>query len=120
MGRSKSLSATSKKAIKKQAMEVPEMATATLIWPSPTTKKKHLQRLLEQGLLLEQKLKELRAPGEHRIPNLEPGEIVLFVQAWARIACLPFLAWVLALFWHYPKSFAPKCNPTSFNLCSSL
>jgi hypothetical protein len=31
MGRSKSSSATSKKAIKKQAMEVPEMATATLI-----------------------------------------------------------------------------------------
>jgi hypothetical protein len=29
--------------------------------------------------LLEQKLEEWKAPREHRIPNLEPGEIVLFV-----------------------------------------
>jgi hypothetical protein len=42
MGRSKSSSATSKKTTKKQAMEVLEMAAATLIWPAPTTKKKHL------------------------------------------------------------------------------
>jgi hypothetical protein len=42
------------------------------------------------------------------------------LSTWARVACLPFLAWVFALFWYYPKSFAPKRNPASFNLCSSL
>jgi hypothetical protein len=42
MGRSKSSSAASKKADKKQAMEVPEMAIAALIWPAPTMKKKHM------------------------------------------------------------------------------
>jgi hypothetical protein len=67
------------KAAEKQAMEVPEMATAALIWLAPTTKKKHLQRLHEQRLLSKQKLGEWKAPGEHRIPNLKPGEIVLFV-----------------------------------------
>jgi hypothetical protein len=79
MGRSKSSSAASKKVDKKQAMEVPEMAITALIWPTPTMKKKHLQRLHEQGLLLEQKLGEWKAPGEHRIPNLKPSEIMLFV-----------------------------------------
>jgi hypothetical protein len=47
MERSKSSSATSKKATKKQAMDVPEMATTALIWPAPITKKKHLQKLHE-------------------------------------------------------------------------
>jgi hypothetical protein len=61
-------------------MEVLEMNVAALIWPAPTTKKKHLQRLHEQGLLPKQKLGEWKAPGEHRIPNLDPGEIVLFVS----------------------------------------
>jgi hypothetical protein len=42
MGRSKSSSAALKKATEKQAMEVPEMAATALIWPAPTTKKKHL------------------------------------------------------------------------------
>jgi hypothetical protein len=42
MGRSKSSSAASKKATEKQMMEVPEIAAAALIWPAPTTKKKHL------------------------------------------------------------------------------
>jgi hypothetical protein len=65
MGRCKSSSAASKKATKKQVMEVLEMAVNTLIWPAPTTKKKHQQRLHEQGLLPEQKLGEWKAPGEH-------------------------------------------------------
>jgi hypothetical protein len=58
MERSKSSSIASKKAAEKQVMEVPEMAVVALIWPAPITKKKHLQKLHEQGLLLEQKLGE--------------------------------------------------------------
>jgi len=55
------------------------MAAAAQIWPASVTKPKHLLKLHEQGYLPEQKLEEWKAPGENRIPNLEPGEIVLFV-----------------------------------------
>lgn len=55
------------------------MATAAQIWPAPVTKACHLQCLREQGYLPEQKLGEWKAAGEHRISNLEPSKIVLFV-----------------------------------------
>jgi len=79
MGKSKNSSTAAKKVTKKRALEVPEMAAAAQIWPAPTIKPKHLLTLHEQGYLPEQKLGEWKAPVEHRIPNLEPGEIVLFV-----------------------------------------
>jgi hypothetical protein len=43
-------------------------------------KPKHLQKLREQGYLPDQKLGEWKVPGEHRIPNLESDEVILFVS----------------------------------------
>ena len=80
MGKGKNPSATAKKKVaEKRALEVSEMAAASQIWPAPSTKPKHLQKLCDQGYLPDQKLGEWKAPGEHRIPNLESGEILLFI-----------------------------------------
>ena len=79
MSKGKNSSVATKKVAKKRALEVPEMATTAQIWPALITKLKHLLKLHEQGYLPEQKLGEWKAPGEHHIPNLEPGEIVLIV-----------------------------------------
>ena len=79
MGKGKNLSTTAKKVAKMRALEVPQMAAAAQIWPTPSMKPKHLQKLRDQGYLPNQKLAEWKTPGEHRIPNLEPSEIVLFV-----------------------------------------
>ena len=80
MGKGKNPSTATKKVAEKRALEVLEMAAATQIWPSPSTKPKHLQKLHDQGYLPDQKLGEWKAPDEHHIPNLELGEIVLFVS----------------------------------------
>ena len=45
MGKGKNPSATAKKVAEKRALEVPEMAAAAQIWPAPSTKPKHLQKL---------------------------------------------------------------------------
>ena len=47
MGKGKNLSATSKKVAEKRALEVPEMATATQIYPASVMKPKHLLKLHE-------------------------------------------------------------------------
>ena len=80
MGKGKNSSVTAKKVTEKRALEVPKMAAAAQIWPTPVTKPKHLLKLHEQGYLLEQKLGEWKVSREHHIPNLEPGEIVLFMS----------------------------------------
>ena len=110
MGKGKNPSAAAKKVAEKRALEVPEMAAAAQIWLAPTTKPKHLLKLHEQGYLPKQKLGEWKAPGEHRIPNLEPGEIVLFVpfiEHGLGLPTSPFFAWFFALLWHNPKSSEP-------------
>jgi hypothetical protein len=95
MGKGKNSSTTTKKTAEKRVLEVPEMAAAAQIWPAPSTKPKHLQKLHEQGYLLDQKLGEWKALGEHRIPNIEPSEIVLFVpfiQHGLGLPAYPFFA----------------------------
>ena len=79
MGKGKNPSAATMKVAEKRALEVPEMAAVAQIWLAPSMKPKHLQKLHDQGYLLNQKLGEWKVPSEHRIPNLELGEIVLFV-----------------------------------------
>jgi len=94
MGKGKNLSAATKKVAEKRTLEVPEMAAAAQIWPTPSIKPKHLQKLYDQGYLPDQKLGEWSAPGEHRIPNLEPGEIVFFIpfiQHGLGLPACPFL-----------------------------
>jgi hypothetical protein len=83
MGRGQS-SRSNKKSWEEQLQEVEnrelvEMAAATKIWLAPSTKEKDLRELRDQRLLSEQRLGEWREPGEHRVPSLNPSEIVLFV-----------------------------------------
>ena len=42
MGKGKNPSAAAKKVAEKRALEVPEMAVAAQIWPTPSAKPKHL------------------------------------------------------------------------------
>ena len=50
MGKGKNSSTAAKKTTEKRALDVPEMATVTQIWPVPSTKSKHLQKLLSRGI----------------------------------------------------------------------
>ena len=112
MAKSKNLSAATKKVVEKRALEVPKMAITAQIWLASVTKPKHLSKLHEQGYLPEQSLGEWKAPGEHRIPNLEPSEIVLFVlfiQHGLGLPACPFLH----RFLHYYGSTLNHLNPNS-------
>ena len=53
MGKDKNPSTATKKVAEKRALEVPEMAVIAQIWPTPSTKLKHLQKLHDQGYLLD-------------------------------------------------------------------
>ena len=55
MGKGNNPSAAAKKVAEKRALEVSEMAAASQIWPAPSTKPKHLQKLCDQGYLPDQK-----------------------------------------------------------------
>ena len=88
------------------------MVVAAQIWPAPTTKPKHLLKLHEQGYLPKQKLGELKVPGEHRVPILEPGKIVLFVpfiEHGLGLPASPFLHGFL----HYYGITLNHLNPNS-------
>lgn len=65
------------------------MKTAVKNRPAPTTKEAQLEELAALGLIQKKALAEWRAPGEHRVPVLNPGEIVLFVSFVCAGLCLP-------------------------------
>jgi hypothetical protein len=48
-----------------------------------------LQELADQGLIQEKGLTDWKVPGEHQVPNLNPGEIVLFLSFIHAGLCLP-------------------------------
>ena len=56
------------------------MRAAQKSWPVPATTEDQLHELVSDGLLQSKDIAEWRAPGEHRVPALSPGEIVLFVS----------------------------------------
>jgi hypothetical protein len=67
---------------------------------------------------MDQKLGEWKAPGEHRIPNIEPSEIVLFVpfiQHGLGLPAYPFLHGLL----HYYGITLNHLNPNSIFICQS-
>lgn len=78
----------------------------------PITKARHLQRLRDQGYLPDQKLGEWKAPGEHRIPNLETGEIVLFIPFIEHELGLPACPFLHG-FLHYYGITLNHLNPNS-------
>lgn len=92
-GRSSKLSKSKGKAAEEEQVvenqEFVAMRAATTTWPAPTTKEEELQELANQGLIQENNLADWRAPGEHRVPYLNPREIVLFVPFVRAGLCLP-------------------------------
>ena len=56
------------------------MRAAQKVWSAPTTTEDQLRELVSDGLIQSKDIAEWRVPGEHRVPALGPGEIVLFVS----------------------------------------
>ncbi|XP_066385746.1 uncharacterized protein [Miscanthus floridulus] len=65
------------------------MRAAQKVWPAPTTSEDQLRELVSDGLIQNKVIAEWRVPGEHRVPALGPGEIVLFVSFVHAGLCLP-------------------------------
>ena len=70
------------------------MRAAQKFWPAPTTTEAQLRELVSDGLIQGQAFAEWRVPGEHRVPVLAPGEIVLFVSFIRAGLCLPASAFL--------------------------
>ena len=65
------------------------MRAAQKVWPAPTTTKDQLHELVSDGLIQSKNIADQRALGEHRVPALGPGEIILFVSFICAGLCLP-------------------------------
>ena len=59
------------------------MRAAQKSWPTPTTTEEQLRELVSDGLIQSKAFAEWRVPGEHRVPALGPGEIVLLSPSFA-------------------------------------
>ena len=53
------------------------MRAAQKVWPALTMTKDQLRELISDCLIQDKEIAEWRAPGQHRVPTLGPGEIVL-------------------------------------------
>jgi hypothetical protein len=64
------------------------MRASKKIWPSPSTTKEQLQELVGDSLIQEQGFADWKTLGQHWVPALNPGKIVLlsFIRA---SLCLP-------------------------------
>jgi hypothetical protein len=56
------------------------LRAAEKVWPASSTTKDQLRELVSDGLIQDQGFAEWKTPDEHRVPSLNPGEIVLFVS----------------------------------------
>jgi hypothetical protein len=65
------------------------LKVAAQIWPASIVKSDALQELADLGLMQSQDLMEWKEAGEHQVPSLQPGEIVLFVPFVRANLCLP-------------------------------
>ena len=65
------------------------MRAAQKIWPAPTMTEDQLRKLVSDGLIQSKDITDWKAPGEHRVPTLGPGEIILFVSFIRAGLCLP-------------------------------
>ena len=70
------------------------MRAAQKVWPAPTTTEDQLRELVGDGLIQSKDIAEWRAPGEHQVPALGPGEIILFVSFIRARLCLPASAFL--------------------------
>lgn len=65
------------------------MKAAVKTWPAPVTKVVQIEELAGLGLIQEKAMAEWRALGQHRVPTLNPGEIVHFLSFVRAGICLP-------------------------------
>ena len=70
------------------------MRAAQKVWPALTTTEDQLRELVSDGLIQSKDIADWRAPGEHRVPALGPGEIILFVSFIRVGLCLPASAFL--------------------------
>jgi len=70
------------------------MWAAQKVWPAPTTTEDQLRELVSDCLIQDKEIAEWRAPGQHRVPTLGSGEIVLFVSFRRAGLCLPASAFL--------------------------
>ena len=70
------------------------MRAAQKIWLAPTMTKDQLRELVSDGLIQSKDIADWRAPGEHRVPTLGPGEIILFVSFIYAELCFPASAFL--------------------------
>ena len=70
------------------------MRAAQKVWPAPTTTEDQLRELVSDSLIQDKEIAEWRAPGQHRVPTLGSGEIVLFVSFIRAGLCLPASAFL--------------------------
>jgi hypothetical protein len=82
------------------------MRAAANSWPTPSTKEEQLKELADKGLILEKSLAEWRVPDEHRVPYLNPREIVLFLSFICASLCLP----ASPFFHHFLRYFDISLN----------
>ena len=100
------------KGSKNLVVEVEPYATKLKIWEESTINEEMLVKLHEDGFLPEKDLTEWKVPGNHRVPELEEGEIVLFTPFIERGLGLPasdfFHGWL-----HYYGIRMNHRNPNS-------
>ena len=70
------------------------MRATQKIWPAPTTTEDQLRELVSDGLIQGKEFADWKALGQHRVPTLGSGEIVLFVSFIRVGLCLPASAFL--------------------------
>jgi len=70
------------------------MRAAQKIWPASTMIEDQLRELVSDCLIQDKEIAEWKAPGQHRVPTLGPGEIVLFIYFIRAGLCLPASAFL--------------------------
>jgi len=70
------------------------MRAAQKAWPAPMMTEDQLRELVSDGLIQSKDIAEWRVPGEHRVPALGPGEIVLFISFIRAGLCIPTSAFL--------------------------
>ena len=101
MGRKKSASKSQVTFVDEEAslsvienQEFMAMRAAQKIWPAPTITEDQLCELVSDDLIQSKGIADWRAPDEHRVPALSPGEIILFVSFICAGLCLPASAFL--------------------------
>ena len=70
------------------------MRASQKAWPAPMMTEDQLRELVSDCLIQSKAIAEWRVPGEHRVPALGPGEIVLFISFIRAGLCLPASAFL--------------------------